>query len=208
MYQVLKPTEESFEIAGKALRDGRLVVAPTYTVYAIVCDAFNEQALGALRRAQGSPADKPITVVMDGETIARYASITEREQRIIDVLLPAPVCVFVNKRESRLDLATTYSDAVSVFWQDSEIEKLYNHSGTVLALTSANRNGLPVATIVQEAIDYFGDAVDVYIDGGGSRGNYPNAQIDIRTRPVKFVREAPHFSADKIKSILAEHGLE
>ena len=113
-YQILKPGKQEFELAGHAIRNGKIVVVPTLTIYVLVCDAFNAQALEKLRAIRNSPADKPITIVMDKSRISEFAEIDERQQRIIDVFLPSPVSLYVQKKKNTpLDAAAANSDAVS-----------------------------------------------------------------------------------------------
>jgi len=208
-YQILKPGKKEFELAGQAIRDGKIVVVPTLTIYVLVCDAFNVQALEKLRAIRQSPADKPITIVMDKSRIAEFAEIDERQQRIIDIFIPSPVSLYVQKKEKTpLDAATANSDAIVVYFQDSEIRTLYDYSHTILGISSSNLKGLPDATTLEEAIRYFGDNVDIYFDGGPARGDKPSPHIDIRMKPVESKREAHHFPFSEIQDILAQHGLE
>jgi L-threonylcarbamoyladenylate synthase len=207
-YQVLKPGPREFEMAGQAIRDGKIVCVPTLTIYVLVCDAFNARALGKLRAMRNSPADKPITIVMDKSRIAEFAEIDERQQRIIDIFSPSPVSFYVQKKPNTpLDAATAGSGAIVVYFQDSEIRTLYDYSRTILGISSSNLKGLPDATTLEEAVNYFGDNADIYFDGGPARGNKPSPHIDIRTEPVEPRREAPHFPFSKIQEILAQHGL-
>lgn len=208
-YQILKPGKKEFELAGQAIRDGKIVVVPTFTIYVLVCDAFNAKSLEKLRAIRNSPADKPITIVMDKSRIAEFAEIDERQQRIIDIFLPSPVSLYVQKKENTpLDTAAADSDAIVVYFQDSEIRTLYEYSHTILGISSSNLKGLPDATTLEEAIGYFGDNVDIYFDGGPARGNKPSPHIDIRKQPVESRREAPHFPFSKIQEILALQSLE
>jgi L-threonylcarbamoyladenylate synthase len=208
-YQILKPGKQEFELAGQAIRNGKIVVVPTLTIYVLVCDAFNAQALEKLRAIRNSPADKPITIVMGKSRISEFAEIDERQQRIIDIFLPSPVSLYVQKKKNTpLDAAAANSDAIVIYFQDSEIRTLYDHSHTILGISSSNLKGLPDATTLEEAISYFGDNVDFYFDGGPARGNKPSPHIDIRMQPAESRREAPHFPFSKIQEILAQHGLD
>lgn len=206
-YQIFQPGPREFELAGQAIRDGKIVVVPTLTIYVLACDAFNARALAKLRAIRNSPADKPITIVMDKSKIPEFAQIDERQQRIIDIFNPSPVSLYVQKKNNALDAALAGSDAIVVYFQDSEIRTLYDCSRTILGISSSNLKGLPDAQTLDEAISYFGDHVDIYFDGGPARGAKPSPHIDIRTEPVEPRREAPHFPFSKIQEILARHGL-
>lgn len=208
-YQIMKTGPEAYEKAAQAIREGQIIVMPTLTIYVLVCDAFNESALKRLREIRHSPADKPITIVMDKSKIPEYAVIDQRQQQIIDIFSPSPVSMYVQKKEKTpLDAATASSDAIVVYFQDSPIRDLYECSGTILAISSSNTKALLAAKTIEESIAYFGENVDLYIDGGPAQGDNASPHIDIRTNPVETRREATHFPFEKIQAILAEHGLE
>lgn len=96
--QILQASPEAYEKATQAIRDGKIVVMPTLTIYVVVCDAFNASALRRLREIRHSPADKPITIVMDKSKIPEYAVIDGRQQQIIDIFSPSPVSMYVQKK--------------------------------------------------------------------------------------------------------------
>ena len=208
-YQIMDASPGAYEKAAQAIRDGKIVVMPTLTIYVLVCDAFNSSALRRLREIRHSPADKPITIVMDKSKIPEYAVIDERQQQIIDIFSPSPVSMYVQKKEKTpLDAATASSDAIVVYFQDSPIRDLYECCGTILAISSSNTKALLAAKTIEESIAYFGEDVDLYIDGGPAKGDNASPHIDIRTKPVESRREATHFPFEKIKAMLTEHGLE
>ncbi len=208
VYQILTATPGAYEKAAQAIRDGKIVVMPTLTIYVLVCDAFNAAALKRLREIRHSPADKPITIVMDKSKIPEYAVLDERQKKIIDIFSPSPVSLYVQKKEKTpLDAATASSDAIVVYFQDSPIRDLYECFGSILAISSSNTKALLAAKTIEESIAYFGETVDLYIDGGPAQGDNASPHIDIRTNPVESRRAANHFPFEKIKAILTEHGL-
>ncbi|AFA50091.1 L-threonylcarbamoyladenylate synthase [Acetobacterium woodii] len=207
-YQILTAGQDAYEKAAQAIRDGKIVVMPTLTIYVLVCDAFNAAALKRLREIRHSPADKPITIVMDKSKIPEYAVLNERQTKIIDIFSPSPVSLYVQKKDKTpLDAATAASDAIVVYFQDSPIRDLYECFGSILAISSSNTKALLAAKTIEESIAYFGETVDLYIDGGPAQGDNASPHIDIRTNPVESRRAANHFPFEKIKAILAENGL-
>lgn len=207
--QIIKASPKAYQKAAQAIRDGKVIVMPTLTIYVLVCDAFNASALKRLREIRHSPADKPITIVMDKLKIPEYAVIDERQQQIIDIFSPSPVSMYVQKKaQTPLDAATASSDAIVVYFQDSPIRDLYECCDRILAISSSNTKALLAAKSIEESIAYFGENVDLYIDGGPAKGDNASPHIDIRTKPVESRREANHFPFEKIRAILTEHGLE
>lgn len=207
-FRLLPSTIGNLKIAAQLIHQGRLVVVPTSTIYVIACDAFNKQSLNAIRRICKSPYDKPLTTALTKEKIPQYAVLTPREKKIVDLLLPSPASLYLNKKDDSLDHAVTFSDAICAFCQESEITTLCELADTVIGITSANPNGMRDADTIFKAIEYFGNEVSLYLDGGSSRGNYPSAHIDIRTEPIQLVREAPHYPFKQVQQILHRNKLQ
>jgi tRNA A37 threonylcarbamoyladenosine synthetase subunit TsaC/SUA5/YrdC len=57
-----------------------------------------------------------------------------------------------------------------------------------LAVSSANVSGRPPATTVDDAIDHFGDDVEVYLDGGPSPAATPSTIVDCTGEVPKVLR--------------------
>ncbi|MDE6330462.1 MAG: Sua5/YciO/YrdC/YwlC family protein, partial [Muribaculaceae bacterium] len=52
------PSRSQVEAAADAIRRGELVIIPTDSVYAIVCDALNQKAIAELCRIKGINPEK------------------------------------------------------------------------------------------------------------------------------------------------------
>lgn len=70
---------------------------------------------------------------------------------------------------------------------DPRIRTLLDTVGP-LALTSANTTGNPPATSVDEAVDYFGTQVLLYVDGGPTPGSTPSTILDFTKGGVRAIR--------------------
>jgi L-threonylcarbamoyladenylate synthase len=208
MPRILKPTPENFKIAGEAIKQGKVIIAPTDAVYAVLCDAFNPEAVARLRELRQSPGDKPLSLIIDKNEIEKYCMIkNDAFRKMMDALLPGKVSFLLEKQGEIFEHAAPNCSAICVFWQDNETRRVYEQSGTVLAISSANKAGQPEATTLEQAVSYFGDEVELYIDSGEERGNKGTTQLDIRTESVKVMRDSPMFPVAMVNKILAEKGL-
>ena len=81
MSQIRKADEESFAQAKQILAHGGLVVMPTDTVYGIVCDPCNPEAIARIYKAKGRPQYKALQVIM--------ASVDDLDALGLD--LPSPL---------------------------------------------------------------------------------------------------------------------
>ena len=57
-----------------------------------------------------------------------------------------------------------------------------------MAVSSANRSGMPPATTVVEAVEQLGDVVSVYLDGGPAGDPVPSSIVDVTGDSPRLLR--------------------
>jgi L-threonylcarbamoyladenylate synthase len=57
-----------------------------------------------------------------------------------------------------------------------------------MAVSSANRSGMPPATTVDEAVEQLGEAVSVYLDGGPAGDPLPSTIVDVTGEVPRLLR--------------------
>jgi L-threonylcarbamoyladenylate synthase len=60
--------------------------------------------------------------------------------------------------------------------------------GGAVAATSANISGQPDALDARQAADYFGDSVDLIVDGGPAAGGVPSTVVNCTADPPQILR--------------------
>ncbi|MCU1419171.1 MAG: threonylcarbamoyl-AMP synthase [Mycetocola sp.] len=157
-------------LARAAVRKGDLVVIPTDTVYGVAADAFSPAAVQKLLDAKGRTRQSPPPVLVPGIATleALAAEIPEAVRNLVDAFWPGGLTIVLPAQPSLAwDLGDT-EGTVAVRMPDNRIAlELLEETGP-LAVSSANRTGMPAATTAQEAMDMLGESVEVYLDGGGS----------------------------------------
>lgn len=78
--------------ATEALREGKIIVYPTDTLYALGCDALNARAIEALCRIKDINPEKQLLSIVchDLSQAAEYARIDNRAFRLLRSNLPGP----------------------------------------------------------------------------------------------------------------------
>ncbi|MDE6038145.1 MAG: Sua5/YciO/YrdC/YwlC family protein, partial [Duncaniella sp.] len=78
--------------AVEALRDGDIIIYPTDTLYALGCNALNNNAIERLCKFKGvNPQKQTLSIVCDGLSMAsEYARIDNEAFRILRTNLPGP----------------------------------------------------------------------------------------------------------------------
>lgn len=192
-------------VALACLARGELVVAPTDTVYGIACDAFTGRAVADLLAAKGRGRDMPLPVMVG--TLATFRAVTatrgEHGDRLVEAFWPGPLTLVCPEQPSlQWDLGEA-AGTVAVRMPDHELllELLVKHGP--LAVTSANRSGLPAATTCDEAERQLGTSVQIYLDGGESPGSVASTIVDLTTARPRILRVGA-VSAERLLEIVPD----
>ena len=181
----------AIERAAATLRDGRLVVLPTDTVYGIAADAFSGPAVGALLAAKGRGRDYPVPVLVSEQPVLHG---------LVTVAPPTVLALTERFWPGALTVIVTYSPAlawdlgetggtVAVRMPDCAVTRQILALTGPLAVSSANRHGRPPAASIAEATRQLGADVGLYIDAGPTGGGPASTIVDCTVDPPTVVRE-------------------
>ncbi len=181
---------QGLKAAGLALRNGELVVLPTDTLYGIGADAFFPSAVSGLLAAKGRGRDMPPPVLVG--TVRAAAALIEDlgpyGKDLIDEFWPGGLTLVCRANRSlNWDLGDTQGTVAIRMPLHAVALELLKETGP-LAVSSANRTGLPAATTAAEAQEQLGDAVSVYLDGGPCANDVASTIVDITGNIPRLLR--------------------
>jgi L-threonylcarbamoyladenylate synthase len=194
---------EGLAKAAEALRDGKLVVLPTDTLYGIGADAFNRKAVQNLLAAKGRGRHMPPPVLVgDVRTIDGLAvEVPDFVTQLIEAHWPGPLTVILKAQPSlSWDLGDT-NGTVALRMPDHEIALALLKEVGPMAVSSANVTGWPAARTVVDAATQLGSAVFVYLDAGPVGEGLPSTIVDCTTQPPTILREGT-LSPDQLAPYL------
>lgn len=172
--------EEAVEAATIAVQRGELVVLPTDTVYGIGADAFDPAAVRALLAAKGRGREMPPPVLVSSATTldALATRVPGYARALVEKFWPGPLTLVCHQQGSlQWDLGDTRG-TVAVRMPDHEVALAILERTGPLAVSSANRTGMPAATDADQAEEMLGDAVAVVVDAGEAPGGEASTIID------------------------------
>jgi L-threonylcarbamoyladenylate synthase len=181
----------SLDAAVHALSRGEVVVLPTDTVYGVGCDAFQPDAVARVLAAKGRDRQMPPPVLIPSlRTVEGLASnVSASARALMEACWPGPLTVIVAAQPSLAwDLGETHGTVALRVPDHAAALALLARTGP-LAVTSANRTGNPAATTADHAKQQLGDAVSVYLDGGGSPLGVASTIVDATGPALRIVRE-------------------
>ena len=186
------------EVGGQVIAKGGLVVMPTDTVYGIGCDPFNPSAVDALFRAKARGRDLPLPVLVHTwrQAIGLVEEIDERARQLIAEYWPGPLTLVLRETPGiGWDLGDARGTVAVRMPRNDFVLALIERTGP-LAVTSANRSGLPTPGTVDGIVGQLGDQVDVFFDTGPASGGPASTIVDLSGSAVRVLREGAIPAAD------------
>lgn len=178
--------------AAKIISDGGVIAFRTDTFYGLGADPFNAAAVARIRELKGREENKPILLLLSDASVAdRF--IADRSQAFEDVarkFWPGPLTIVGVAVMNLPPEITAGTGTVGVrVPADESVRELVRVCGGALTATSANPSGSEPARSAEEVKEYFGDLVDLVIDGGEVTATEPSTVLDVTTSPPRVVRE-------------------
>lgn len=170
-----------------ALKEAKVVVMPTDTVYGLCGIANNQMAVAQLYSLKNREK-KPGTVIASSIEQLVELGFKKRYLTAVEHLWPNPLSIVIptGLSLSYLDLGVG-SIAVRIT-ADEELQKLLEKTGPLLS-SSANLPGLEPSTTITEAKRYFGNSVDLYVDGGDRSNSQPSTVIRVVDDVIEVLRK-------------------
>ena len=152
------------------LREGGIGVMPTDTIYGIVGRALDEKTVERIYSTRKRTPSKPMIILISSVNDLKLFNVkTELDQLNkfwpgkVSIILPCPDEQFYYLHRGSNSLAFRLPNDVA-------LRQFISQTGPLVA-PSANMEGMPPSTTIEEAEKYFGDNVDFYLDGGKIEGS-------------------------------------
>ena len=163
--------EAAISAAVAAVGNGGLVVIPTDTSYALICDAFNPEAVALLRTAKSQ--DQSVTIPVGAgnrATIDGIASFSELANDLASAFWPGPLTVITRSQPSVLLAVKDEDAALPVRMPNHQIALAVLNAIGPVAMTGAQSAGAEPVLTIEQAKAAIGDAATIYIDCGQLHG--------------------------------------
>ena len=172
------------EEARKALRDGKIIIYPTDTVWGMGCDPFNQKAIDDLFTLKGKKMEG-LSVMFDQKSkIYDCCKTNAKAEKVIDEFLPGPITLILkSKKEFSKGVTRNGNIAVRIPMNRTCIE-LANEMPVVT--TSANLHGEKIADNIEEAKEIFGTSC-YYLEGEKPTG-IESTIIDLTGKKPEIAR--------------------
>lgn len=178
--------------AARIVSEGGVIAFRTDTFYGLGADPFNAKAIARIRELKGREDNKPILLLLsDASEADRF--IADRSQAFEEVarkFWPGPLTIVGVAVVDLPEEITAGTGTVGVrVPADPDVRELVRLCGGALTATSANPSGSEPARSAKEVVEYFGERVDLVIDGGEVTATEPSTVLDVTASPPRVIRE-------------------
>lgn len=157
--------------------DGKVGVVRTDTLYGILAKATDQVAVERIFVIKGR-SDQKAPIVLVASISQLFDTPTEVEKRLLEKVWPGKVSVIIPSENAPAWIERGNRSVAYRLPADEALRKLIEQTGPLIA-PSANPQGEPPAMTVSEAIHYFGNDVDFYVDGGTVTDDTPSQLLRI-----------------------------
>ena len=189
--------DETF-LAGKLLRDGKLVAFPTETVYGLGARADSDNSIKRIFDVKGRPSFNPLIVHVASIRMAKDIAVFDKQTlKLINKLWPGPITFVVPlKNDHNISkFVTAGLDSVAIRFPKSTIaQQILLSAGVPIAAPSANLSGRISPTSAIEVFEDLDGKINAILDGGSCEVGVESTII--KTDPITLLRPGGISSED------------
>lgn len=196
MTKYIKREEINDEVileVGSALREGKLVVFPTDTVYGLGTNAYFNDACQKIYDVKGRPSYKPLTLLISDIDMLKdmVSDISHVEEKLINTFWPGPLTIKFKKKLGVFpDIVSAGDDYIRVrLINDSVTSKFIDFACVPVVAPSANISGHETGTKIDNIINELGGKVDYIIDCGDIESDEVSTIVQVENEEIILIRE-------------------
>lgn len=173
------------------IKHGGIVITKTDTIYGILANALDKEAIEKIYVIKGREKDKPFIILIPNAKFLKKFKVKENPQAEKILNLKGITVIFdVNDPNNELEYLHRGTKTLAFrIPDDPEFLGFLNKLDTPIVAPSANPSGLTPAEDIHKAIEYFKDKVDLYIDRGKSETNIPSTIVKVENSKIKILRQ-------------------
>ena len=188
------PSPKHLKIILESLKEGKLIIYPTDTVYGIGCDMNNSKAVEKLCKVIGKKPEKA-NLSLICSNLSHISEFTlpfeTRIYKLMKKSLPGPYTFILKASNKVPKIFKNNRKTIGIRVPDSNlVREIVEEFGNPIVTGSIKDHDtfIEYPTDPQQIYDLFKDQVDLIIDGG-SGGNIPSTVFDCTGDDIVVIRE-------------------
>ncbi|EKE11808.1 MAG: hypothetical protein ACD_15C00024G0005 [uncultured bacterium] len=171
------------------ISQGGIGVLATDTIYGLVVSVWKKESIERAYKIRKRDERKPMIVLISSwEDLDRFgAVISEKEKEELSKWWPGKISIILPCQKAGTEHLRRGKSSLAFRWpKKKDLERLIRKTGPLLA-PSANTSGMSPAKNIEEALKYFGNKADFYIDEG-EIDSEPSTLVDFHLGHMRVIR--------------------
>lgn len=175
--------------AAKILKNGGVGVVPTDTLYGVSASVFSKAAIRRIYRLRKRDPKKPLIVLISSlrDTEKLGIQLQPEVRKLLAKLWPGRVSVVLPCADKSLVYLHRGTNSLAVRLPHYRKLVAFLKKTGPLVSASVNPQGRPPAETIAQAVKYFGDKIDFYVDIG-HLSSAPSTLISLLDSKPKILR--------------------
>jgi len=130
--------------AATNIKEGGVVTFPTWCLYGLAADAFNEDAVNKIFTIKKRPSQKPLLLLIKNQTVLNdlVQDIPKDAERIMEAFWPGKITIVFNAKKTIPDTLTAGTGKIGIRIPENPVAKaLVKELDRPITGTSANISG-------------------------------------------------------------------
>jgi len=174
------------------IRQGKIIVCPTDTVYGLIAKATDEKVVKKVFKIKKRKITKPIPIFVDSiKTAKQLAKINKQQEEFLKKVWPGRVTVILERKKKKIYGVAKETIALRIP-KYKMISLLLKKTKLPLTGTSANISGGPASYKIKEVLKQFKnqkERPDLVVDAGNLKKAKPSTIIDLTKLKPKTLRK-------------------
>jgi L-threonylcarbamoyladenylate synthase len=206
---IFPDNEATRERAAGIVKGGGVIAFCTDTFYGLGADPFNANAVQRVCALKGRRGNPILVVIADRTEVERFiVHQSSAFTKAADAFWPGPLTLVGSCVPNLSQDLTAGTGTIGVRLPDDDsLRSLLRLCGGALTATSANISGHPPAESVNQVEEYFGESIDLIIDGGVTHVTHASTVLDVSQSIPRIIREGeiPRTSLKEVlRSLIAD----
>ena len=171
-----------------AVSDGKIIVCPTDTLYALVADAKNSIAMDRIYVIKGRSITQSLPLIAaDLEQVnEQISALSDLGTRLASTFWPGPLTLIVQAHAVLGDQCKATDGSVAVRVPNQSFARaVARQVGHPVTATSANCSGDAAISRIEDLTEDIKQGVDLIVNAGSLVGGTPSTIVDVRyTTPI------------------------
>lgn len=173
----------------KSIKEGKIVVFPTDTVYGIGCDPYNKEAVEKVYRIKNRKQGKLFPVLgFSKNELEKIANFNEKANKIAEKFWPGRLTLILPLKDEKLKTSMNLENKVAVRVPNNSCALAILEQCNLIIGTSANVSGMESFVDPDECEKNISD-YDVFVDNGKISSKGESTVIEISEDEVVVHRK-------------------